>query len=476
MRRPNVIVVLVDQLRAFELGCYGNPVIRTPHIDRLAAEGVRFELGVTNNPVCTPARSCLLTGQYGRTCTGEIGNVADDPPCPRRRRLPDPTLAEALRAAGYRTALIGKWHIDPSPLTVGFDYAYYPLTIHRYRGQRFLENDRLGPVVEGFAPEHELARVDRYLAEQGGQPFFLFYNISLPHMPIGPTEMPDRYATLYAPEAVPLRGNVFRQGKLAHDEHWFRIYQTWDYFWRMAGAPCWNAAPECGYPDPKTGALPSDTLPAGFNLRNLYALYYGATTWVDDLVGALMASLGRHGLDRDTLVVFTSDHGDNLGSHHLFNKDCLYEESLRIPYILWHPGTLAAQVNAAQVATLVDLMPTVLDWAGIEIPRTVQGQSLAPVARGEREALDLNAAYIETDAFFFGRPTVGIRTPTHLYGAHTAGQGGALAEGWGFYDLRSDALQEHDLLPTREQAAYAAELRAQLRAWHDATPWLTVRG
>ena len=475
MSRLNLVVVLVDQLRAFEVGCYGNPAIRTPNMDRLATEGVRFDLGVTNNPVCTPARSCLLTGQYGRTCTGEIGNVSDDPPCPRRRRLIDPTIADVMRGAGYHTAAIGKWHIDPSPLTVGFDYAYYPLTVHRYTGQRFLENDRLGPPVAGFAPEHELTRVDQYLGQQGRDPFLLFYNISLPHMPIGPAQMPARYARMYDPAALPLRANVFRDGRMAHNERWFKTYLTWDYFWRMAGGPCWNAAPECGYPDPKTGELPSDALPPGFDLRALQALYYGATTWVDDLVGGLMASLRKHRLEENTLVVFTSDHGDNLGSHQLFNKDCLYEESLRIPYILWNPVHVAPRVNTGQIVTLIDVMPTALDLIGLDVPATVQGQSLAPIVRGESETLSRNAAFVETGGFFFGRPTVGIRTPTHLYGAYTNGKAGVLAEGWGFYDLEDDPLQERDLLARGEQLDIAADLRRQLLSWHEQTPWLAVR-
>jgi arylsulfatase A-like enzyme len=135
--RPNVVVCMCDQLRAFEMGCYGNPVIRTPHLDRLAAEGVRFETAVTNYPVCMAARSVLLAGQFNRTCTGGVSNVSyvrrpgdfsmPQYPDAGRPHLKDVTLAERLRADGYRTAAIGKWHIHSWPHDVGFD-EYYGLT------------------------------------------------------------------------------------------------------------------------------------------------------------------------------------------------------------------------------------------------------------------------------------------------------------------------------------------------------------
>ena len=476
MPKPNVIVVLTDQLRSFEVGCYGNQTIQTPNIDQLAANGVRFDLGISNNPVCTPARCCLLTGEYGRTCTGEVTNVSADPPCQTRRRLPHPTLAEELQQAGYHTALIGKWHIDPSPLLLGLEQAYYPLTIHRYLGQTFFDNDEAGPPIEDFAPEHEIERVGEYVKEHRDEPFFLFYNISLPHMPIGPRDLPPRYTEMYDPTQLPLRPNVFIDGKMAHDERWFKIYTIWDLFWRLANRPCWEAAPECGYPG-QIGPLPTDTLPDGFDLRHLTALYYGAVTCADDMLGRLMAILRDNGLDDDTIVVFTSDHGDNLGSRHRFNKDCLFEESIRIPMIFHWPAKLAALGNDQQIAQLIDIMPTLLELCGLETPGSVQGQSLAPVLRGEQTVLPDNFAFVETPG---GRPTIGLRTPTHIYGMEMPEDWREPARRqstdghWGFYDLVADPLQERDLLATGEQASLAAELEAQLTAWHRRTPWHEV--
>lgn len=473
MPQPNVILIMTDQLRAFEVGCYGNTTARTPHIDGLAAAGVRFEVALTNNPVCTPARSSLLTGQYGRTCTGELGNVSDDPPCPQRRRLVDSTLADCFRAAGYHTALVGKWHIDPSPLACGFDYALYPLTIHRYSQQTYIENDVRWFDVGPFSPDFEADRACNYLAEHKDQPFFLFYNIPVPHNPIGAAEMPARYGSMFAPEDVPLRPNVWQDGQLSQSELWFKVGTIWDYFWRIWG-PCWHADRRCGYPD-RIGELPGDALPDGFTLRHLIALYYGAVAWVDDLLGRLLAAVEAHGLAENTLIAFVSDHGDNLGSHHLHNKDCLYEESIRIPLILRWMQQLAPGVNRTQLAQIIDIAPTLLSLCGLDIPTSMQGRDLTPVVRDTRQTLPDNCVFIETDPSQYGQPSIGIRTPEYLAGMTMTHDARTIdnADAW-LFDLQRDPYQQHNIAGDPALRTATAPLRQRLRDWHLQTPWLNV--
>ena len=190
-------------MRAFEVGCYGNQVVRTPNIDRLAAGGVRFQHAVSTNPVCMPARSSLISGQYSRTCMGSLGNAtAPDEhgrpivaswPLQDRVHLPDPTVAEQFKTAGYDTALIGKWHIHTAPELVGFDYTLHPRVNHRHTGQDFVENGGSPQVVDGFSVEYENERVLSYLGEERENPFFLYYSISPPHMPLAdaPSRIPD---------------------------------------------------------------------------------------------------------------------------------------------------------------------------------------------------------------------------------------------------------------------------------------------
>lgn len=451
MRKPNVVVCMVDQLRAFEVGCYGNPVIRTPSIDRLAKEGARFEVAVTNNPVCTPARSCLLTGQYSRTCTGSITNTAGDPPADQRVRLVDRTLPEAFKAEGYDTALIGKWHVHPHPQLVGFDYALYPLIPHRYHGQTYFENRGAGFAVSEFGPEFEMSRVRRYIHEHQDRPFFLFYNISLPHMPIGKGNIPDRYSSHYHRDEMPVRPNAIKDGKPAYNEEWFKIYTIWDYFWRKE-------------------RLPSDRLPDGFDLRDLMVAYYAAVACVDEMVSRLVETLSDHGMLEDTLIVFTSDHGDNLGSQQIFNKDHLYEESVRIPMVFHQPGSLAPRVNGGQVAQLIDVMPTVLDLCGVESPSSIQGRNLTPVLRGDRRALPENHAFIETPM-----QHIGIRTRAHLYGMKLGPDLRSIEDPYYcFYNLARDPYEMQNLAHTDEDPCMAADLRERLLSWNASVGWLRV--
>ncbi|MHC4985208.1 MAG: sulfatase-like hydrolase/transferase [Planctomycetota bacterium] len=453
--KPNVIVVMCDQMRAFAAGCYGNEFCQTPNIDRLAAEGVRFEHAVSNNPVCTPARGTLVSGQYSRTWQGDLGNplapfggLCAPEPVWERVHCKDPTLPEQFKAAGYDTALIGKWHVHPAPDLLGFDYRVYPRVNHRHTDQIFVDQLPPGERVEGFSVDYEAEKVAEYLKDHRDNPFFLFYSISPPHMPVA--DMPEKYLTMYDPADVPLRPNVFVDGEMYHDEDVFLIY-LWDYLYY------WYHLPE------------NSVLPEGFDLRTLTALYYGATTWVDDMMGKLMAELESNGLADNTIVVFTSDHGDNLGSHHTWNKGLVMEESIRIPMIFWAPKLWQAGVNETQVAELMDIMPTLLDACGAQTPTSVQGDSLLPILTGQRTELDETDAFLETCSGF-----AGIRTPTHTYGMTLTGDGLRQIEDpdYCFYDNREDPYQTTNLIGTDAQADLAATLKQRVLDWHASTPWL----
>ena len=455
--KPNVIICICDQLRAFEVGCYGNQVISTPNIDDLARNGVRFEHAVSTDPVCMPARSSLVSGQYARTCMGALGNasVPDEHgrpivaswPLQERIHLPDPTIAEQFKDAGYDTALIGKWHIHPAPEIVGFDYTLHPRVNPRPTGQDFVENGGPPQLVDGFSVDYEIENVLSYLAADRNNPFFLYYSISPPHMPLA--DAPEHYLTMYDPDDMPLRPNVFIDGEMAYDEHWFKVY-LWDFLYYSQNLPY------------------TLDLPEGFDLRTLTALYYGLTTWVDDMVGRMMEGLRANGQLDNTIVVFTSDHGDNLGSHHRFNKGLLIEESIRIPMIFHAPWLWEPSVSSSQVAQLIDIMPTVLDASGSPIPDHVQGRNLSPVLAGDSPRLDENWGFIETTD-----GEIGVRTPTHLLGRRTSNsEGGAENRPNCFYDLRDDPYELNDLAGIVEQEQAESELDDLLTAWDQNTPWM----
>ncbi|MCJ8328758.1 MAG: sulfatase-like hydrolase/transferase [Lentisphaeria bacterium] len=150
MSKPNIIICMCDELRAFEVACYGHPHIKTPNMDRLAAAGTRFEIAASNNPVCMPARSIVLSGQYSSTCNGILGNkswtsnegqwIMPHYPEAGRPHLKDKTLAESLKESGYHTTAIGKWHINSWPDDIGFDHYIIPRHQHANRAQLFTED------------------------------------------------------------------------------------------------------------------------------------------------------------------------------------------------------------------------------------------------------------------------------------------------------------------------------------------------
>ena len=451
--QPNIVLCMCDQLRAFEVGCYGNDHIRTPNIDRLASSGARFDLAVTPNPVCTPARSSTLTGQYSRTCAGMLGNVHRNPANPARERLLDPTLPEILRENGYHTELIGKWHIGPQPKLIGFNRAVYPKVAHRYYDQTYFTHEGDSFVVEEFGPHWEMQRVREFLAgrREEDEPFFLFHNISLPHQPIGRGHMPDRYVDMYDPDKVPIRPNAMEDGEPSHDRFWFNVYTSADFFWRHIR---------------DEEQHPRDIVPEDFDLNDLTALYYGATTCVDDLLGDLMDALEENGLDENTIVVFVSDHGDNLGSHGMFNKNSLIEEAIRVPLIVRDPRKEPRE-NETDLSNLIDIAPTLLDLSGIGKPEHMQGNSLVPLMEGECNPDDRDFTFIETGSM------IGVRTRTHLYGLPFDEEAKNVTDGgeW-FYDLRNDPYEMNNLGGTNQQEGVRRTLRRRLLKWHQTTPWL----
>lgn len=468
---PNIIVCLCDQLRAFEIGCYGNDVIRTPHLDQLAAASVRFETAVSSNPVCMAARSALMSGQHSRSCNGHLANdfvptggerwSTLEPEFPERTRgahLPGTTLPEALGAAGYESTVIGKWHIRPDPESIGFDHSILPLTNHRHSHQQFMI-DRAAPVaIEGFSVDREIEKVEEFFASHAAanrDPFFLYYNIMPPHMPLG--DMPEHYLNMYSPDEIPLRSNIAVDGRLPASDEWFKIY-LWDYVYYH-------------YREPHTLELP-----ANFDLRTLTALYYGAVAWVDDTVGRMLRSLQANGLADDTIVLFTSDHGDNLGSHQRWNKGVLLEESIRVPLLCHFPGRWRAGVNRDQVAATIDIMPTLLDACGLERPDHLQGQSLLPILSGECTALDRNWSFIETPGSSAGNgmTEIGIRTPSHLYGMCLDAQSHELVDAdFCCYDLDLDPYEFDNMVGSGRAADIESALKQRLLHWHEHTPWLT---
>jgi arylsulfatase A-like enzyme len=430
--KPNIILITSDQLRPYELGCYGGDFVATPNIDRLAA------------------RSVLISGQHNRTATGGKTNVAypgrpgdfnmPEYPYPKRPHLPDPTLAEGLRAQGYATAVIGKWHIHSWPHEIGFDHYTIPRVHHAHSAQIYSRDGGPEFAPGGWSVDFEVAEAEKHIAGHAkGGPFFLYYNISPPHCPVA--DLPDEYLPMYDPADVVLRENT-DEARIIDRDYWYKVYR-WDfrhYSFRL----------------PHTMDLPP-----GYDIRHLAAEYFGAIAWMDRAVGRILDAVEQAGIAKDTLIVFASDHGENLGSHGLVQKGTENDESIRIPLLMAGPGVTPGHRVAGSVASLVDIAPTLLDAAGAGVPGHMQGASLLGEARGGNG---------HRTAFFQTTTEVGLRSPDATIFAPLAGR--VLADApTTFHATAADPFQYHNLADARATDPLFAELQAR-----DAkTPWSDLK-
>ena len=362
-RQPNLLLIMTDQQRFDTIHAAGNPQIVTPQLDRLCATGVRFDRAYCEMPECVPARSMVLTGQWGH----QTGVMANGKVLSQDRR----TFVHALGEAGYHCQAIGKMHFSPVraahgfhdlslmeeiPITweeddflqylrsVGYDWVHEP---HGIRHERYYL-----PQVSQLPDEHHGTtwvgdQTVEFIRNAGTQPFFLFSSFIKPHPPFEPT-IP--YLTLYDPEAMPLPWRAPFDREDAWPLHKMQTYSKWM-------------------------ELTDDNL-----ARQIKAAYYACITQVDAQVGRILDALEEAGRREDTLVVFVSDHGELLGDHYQWGKRAFYEGAARVPFILSQPGTLPEGVVRPQLVGHRDLAATFLAAAGVSMTDELAGEDLLPQA------------------------------------------------------------------------------------------------
>lgn len=365
--RPNFLFILTDDQRWDALGVVQReqgeagrfPWFRTPHLDRLAAGGVRFRNAFVVNSLCAPSRASFMTGQYGH-CNGVVNNHTPFP-------LASVTYNGLLRAAGYHTGYIGKWHMGsqggPRP---GCEFCASFVGQGRYQDCPFEVNGKTTPSqgwVDDVSTEYALA----YLRENQGSPFALTVGYKAAH---GPFEPPERHRDDYRSVMARSVPNLATPA----------IY-------RAAGAPAPGAPP-------KEVKVNTD--------------YFACLTAMDENVGRLLTALDDLGLAENTVVVFASDNGYYLGEHGLGDKRSAYEESLRIPLLLRYPKLVPQGKVVDEMVLNTDLAPTFLDLAGVTLPGTLQGRSWRPLLAGTAETWRQGYLY----AYFFERGYTAIPTVT----------------------------------------------------------------
>lgn len=420
--RPNIVYLLTDQWRAAATGYAGDPNVKTPHLDRLAGQSLDFRNAVSVCPVCTPHRAALMTGRFP-TSTGMFLNDA---------HLPDEELcmAEMFTAAGYATAYIGKWHLDGHGRTAfilparrqGWDYWKAAECDHDYNHSHYYTGDAdRKEYWEGYDAYAQTRDAQRYLRDhaQGGRPFVLMLSYGSPHFPHG--SAPAEYKKLYPPAAITLPANV--------PEH------------LQAQA------------------------------RQEAQGYYAHCTALDRCVGDLLATLDETGLAANTILVFTSDHGEMLGSHDCppCMKQACWNEAASVPFLLRHPAQLGTRGRVVRMPlTTPDILPTLLGLAGVAVPATIEGEDLAPLLRAGGDAPDRAALYMNVAPFDRRRPLQAYRALRTGRYTYVRGLEGPQL----LFDNQRDPLQMVNAIADPALAAVREDLdrrlSAQMARIHDA--------
>ncbi|MGH2355586.1 MAG: sulfatase family protein [Chloroflexota bacterium] len=409
--RPNVLLVMTDQQQSAALSCAGNPEVSTPNLDALAARGTRFASAYTPFPLCTPARAALFSGRMPHA----LGIMDNNQPIPERYR--EETLGHLFARAGYDCAYGGKWHVTQIAMEDGFafrriagfnDHLLPPAAIDFLRTPR----DRPFLLVASFDNPHNICEHSRNQPLPWGE---------VPLAPIEecPNLPPNFSAGPYEPEA--LRAYAERAGKFRR-----RPGYTADR-WRL--------------------------------LRHVY---YRLVEKVDAQIGQILAALRSHGQEDHTIVVFTSDHGDMAGAHELNQKHSLYDESARVPLIVAGPGVAAGGVVDEPVS-LVDVLPTVCDLAGVDAPEDLPGVALRPALEGrgfERAPVVVQSLWGQEISSAVSTQARCLVTREHKYVVHE----------WGEYreqlfDRAADPWEQSNLALEARHRPRLRDCRHVLREW-----------
>ena len=357
--RPNVLFIFADQLRASSVGYTGQEHVKTPNIDNFAINNTYFKTAVSMMPVCGPYRACLMTGKTP-TSTGQIIN---DIPLD----YDEISIGRVFKAEKYDTAYVGKWHLNgpnrPGPVLPearhGWDYWMGANFEHNYSQSRFTDNEGNEKTWKGYDAESQTDEVINFLRNRSSEnPFCMFLSWGPPHHPY--REAPKEYLDLYDPKII-------------------------------------KGRPNC--PD-----VPNNDLWG----------YYAQTTFLDDQFGRLLDELERLKLDKNTIVIFTSDHGDMHGSHGVYKKQWPWNESILVPFSIRYPGIIPENQRLDFPISVIDIFPTLLGLCKIGIPDPIEGINLAPFICGDRNDPPDSVLIMNPCPFSIGDPRSPDQVPDYL--------------------------------------------------------------
>ncbi|MEC3907215.1 sulfatase [Tamlana sp. 2201CG12-4] len=397
--RPNIVFIMSDDHAFQAISAYGHGLNKTPNIDRIALEGALFNKGFVTNSICAPSRAAMLTGKHSHI-NGKVDNLhAFD--------WTQDNFAKTLQKVGYQTAMVGKIHMDGLPQ--GFDYSNVLPGQGHYYNPDFIENGEKKQIY-GHATQITTDLALNWLQNkrEKDKPFLLLYHQKAPHRPWMPEE---KYLDLFDGKTFAPPSNFFDdyQGRLAAEKHEMGIDVHMDLAYdlklkdkeetintrlRKSFENMYNRMDEKqkaawdAYYDPIIEKFKKDKL-SGKELAlwkyDRYMKDYLATIQsVDDGVGEVLDYLEANGLTENTIVVYTSDQGFYLGEHGWFDKRFMYEESFRTPMLIRYPKEIKPGTEINQMIQNIDFAPTFLDYAGVDIPKDIQGESFRKVVKGEK--------------------------------------------------------------------------------------------
>ncbi len=427
--RPNLLILLGEGLRPDVLSSAGNRLGRTPHLDRIAAEGTTFSNAFVTNSLCLPGRATVMTGLYSHV-TGTIDN--------RDRPIPPqfPILPDLLHQAGYEVAFVGKSHVRGALRDHYWDYYFGFNGQANYYHPEIVEGEKgtYGPAVryDGYVEDLLGDRAVAWLQRRTARPFCLFY---WPYAPHAPFYRPRRYLDLFNGVAVP-KPDTFDEDLKGYPGKPRAFIDAVNKI----------GTTQVGNDDPRS-------------LEELVKNYNAGLMAMDDNVGRIFQVLEQRGEYANTAVVLHSDHGFFLGEWRMYDKRLMHEPSIRVPLIVRQAGGKRLEATVKSMALNLDIAPTVLDLAGVKVPSSFQGRSLMPWLRGEQPAWrsDWLYEYYEYPEYEHVRPNRGVRTERYKLIHYFEPP-----EEFELYDLREDPGEKRNLYGEPQFSGLGRELLARI--------------
>ncbi len=458
-KRPNILYIMTDDHAAQAISCYGSKVNRTPNLDRIATEGMRMDRVFVTNSICTPSRAAILTGKYSHLNGVPVFNRFDGS---------QPTVAKLLQQAGYYTAMVGKWHLGSNP--TGFDYWNILPGQGVYNNPTFYDKDGSAE-YKGYATDIIAdISIEALKNRPKDKPFFMMSHHKAPHREWTPDEKHRKmFENKHIPEPENLRDDYSGRTDALREQRQsvFRDLTRFDL----------KLTPPTGLSGPalrewmRTKPTEVETEVDGVKRRltgkeledwkyqRYLQDYLACVQSVDDNVGRMLDWLDANGLRENTVVIYSSDQGFFLGEHGLFDKRFMYEESLRMPFLVRWPAGVRPGSTSDAIGINCDFAPTFLDLAGQPTPKDMQGRSFVPIWKGKKPQDWRHAMYYRyyhDPGDHNTRAHYGIRTDTHKLMYFWK------KDQWECYDLVADPQEMHNIYNDPKAQKVVASLKQEL--------------